>query len=491
MEFEILSHACLRVTHGATTLIVDPWLKGSAYWRSWWNYPPVDAERASALRADYVYLSHIHWDHFHGPTLRALGKQTQILIPEDRYPRMIGDLRSMGFSNVREVPHGKTVRLADDLSVTPFLFFPFTDSALVIEGGGTTLLDANDCKICGLPLRQIKRRFPCIDFVLRSHSSANTRVCHEYLDAPAQTYELVDSQEDYLRSFSNFMSAVRPRYAIPFASNHCHLHKDARRFNRWQQTPKDVRDYFARHRSETGLTTELVTMLPGSLWSESKGFSLSPESRWFSDRESQIEAYAEANRGVLDDTYVREGKVSVSIQDMRRFFERVHAHLPWFWRRRLRGRPVYFKSLSGDERGALEGRFVGKHGVAGVRGGIPGIRHEGGDARHRAASGSAIEHVQSRGYQQARQMDCDTRIHEALGLLHAHAGLRGIRDHSAAAQSDVAKPPGVDAPLAGGGGVSAAFLDHEEPEDRGQGSRAGSAARVFVSRRRSGTAVSA
>jgi len=347
MEFEILSHACLRVTHGATTLIVDPWLKGSAYWRSWWNYPPVDAERAGALRADYVYLSHIHWDHFHGPSLRALGKQTQILIPEDRYPRMIRDLRSMGFSNVREVPHGKTVRLADDLSVTPFLFFPFTDSALVIEAGGTTLLDANDCKICGLPLRQIKRRFPGIDFVLRSHSSANTRVCHEYLDAPAQTYELVDSQEDYLRSFSNFMSAVKPRYAVPFASNHCHLHKDARRFNRWQQTPKDVRDYFARYRSETGLTTELVTMLPGSIWSDGTGFSLSPESRWFSDRESQIEAYAQANQSALDDTYVREGNVSVSIQDMRRFFERVHAHLPWFWRRRLRGRPVYFKSLSG------------------------------------------------------------------------------------------------------------------------------------------------
>jgi UDP-MurNAc hydroxylase len=347
MEFEILSHAGLRVTHGATTLIVDPWLTGSAYWRSWWNYPPVDVERARALRADYVYLSHIHWDHFHGPSLRALGKQTRILVPEDRYPRMIRDLRSMGFSNVREVPHGRTVGLADDLRITPFLFFPFTDSALLIEAGGTTLLDANDCKICGLPLRQIKRRFPRIDFVLRSHSSANTRVCHEYLDAPAQTYELVDNQEDYLRSFSNFMSAVKPRYAVPFASNHCHLHKDARRFNRWQQTPKDVRDYFARYRSETGLATELVTMLPGSIWSESSGFALSPESRWFSDRESQIEAYAQANRGALGDTYAREESVSVSIQDMRRFFERVHAHLPWFWRRRLRGRHVYFKSLSG------------------------------------------------------------------------------------------------------------------------------------------------
>jgi UDP-MurNAc hydroxylase len=348
MEFEILSHACLRVTHGGYTLIVDPWLVGSAYWRSWWNYPPVDAERASGLRGDCIYLSHIHWDHFHGPSLRALGKETRVLIPEDRYTRMRRDLHSMGFKNVEEIPHGRTLEITRDFRITPFLFFPLTDSALMVEAGGTVLLDANDCKICGLPLKQIKRRFPRIDFVLRSHSSANTRVCHEYLDAPAQAYELVDDKDDYLRSFSNFMSAVKPRYAVPFASNHCHLHRDTRRFNRWQQTPKDVRDYFARHRAETGLATELVTMLPTSTWNDTTGFHLAPEAQWFFDRDGQIEAYASSNRRALDDAYSRESKVTVSAEELSRFFARVSSHLPWFWRRRLRGRPVFFKSTSGE-----------------------------------------------------------------------------------------------------------------------------------------------
>jgi len=352
MEFEVLSHACIRVTHGGYTLIVDPWLVGSAYWRSWWNYPPVDAQRASGLRGDCVYLSHIHWDHFHGPSLRALGKNTWILIPEDRYTRMRRDLHSMGFKNVEEIPHGKTVEIARDFHITPFLFFPLTDSALMIDAGGTAVLDANDCKICGLPLKQIKSRFPRIDFVLRSHSSANTRVCHEYLDAPVQGYELVDDKGDYLRSFSNFMSAVKPRYAVPFASNHCHLHRDTRRFNRWQQTPQDARDYFARYRAETGLETELVTMLPGSSWNDQNGFRLMPEAEWFSDRDGQIEAYAKANQRALDAAYALEGKVTVSLEELARYFARVGSHLPWLWRRRLSGRPVFFKSTSG-ERSAL------------------------------------------------------------------------------------------------------------------------------------------
>ncbi len=348
MEFEILSHAGLRIEHQATTLVVDPWLIGSAYWRSWWNYPPVDVERARAIRADYVYLSHIHWDHFHGPSLRMLGKDTQILIPEDRYPRMRDDLRAMGFKNVREIPHGKAFSLSADFSITPFLFFPLTDSMLAVKAENTVLLDANDCKICGLPLRHVKKLFPRVDFVLRSHSSANVRVCHEYLDRDPGRYESVDDKEGYLRSFSNFMSAIQPRYAVPCASNHCHLHREALRFNRWQQTPKDVRDYFERYRIEHGLATELVTMLPGSIWSDQNGFDLAPEADWFSNRDSRIEAYAEVNEATLADYYAAEEKVTVSETDLRKYFGRLRAHVPWFWRRRFKGRPVFFKALSGE-----------------------------------------------------------------------------------------------------------------------------------------------
>jgi UDP-MurNAc hydroxylase len=346
MEFEILSHAGLRIEHSGVGLIVDPWLIGSAYWRSWWNYPPVDMTRARGLRADFIYLTHIHWDHFHGPSLRALGKDIQILIPEDRYSRMRDDLRAMGFKRVREIPHGVSCALSADFSITPFLFFPFTDSMLAVRAGNTVLLDANDSKICGLPLRQVKRMFPSVDFVLRSHSSANTRVCHEYLDDSTENYERLDNKEDYLRSFSNFMRAVKPRYAVPFASNHCHLHRETRRFNRWQQTPKDVQDYFRGYKAANGIATELITMLPGSIWNDRTGFTLVSEARWFVDRERQIEAYANENAHKLSEYYLREGKVTVSEEDLRKYFDRLHSHVPWFWRRRFAKRPIYFNSLS-------------------------------------------------------------------------------------------------------------------------------------------------
>ena len=225
-------------------------------------------------------------------------------------------------------------------------FFPMTDSALVICAGKTVVLDANDCKICGLPLRQIKQRYPDIDFVLRSHSSANTRVCQEYLDRERRDHEGVDSKEDYLRSFANFMLAVKPRYAVPFASNHCHLHRDTLHFNRWQQTPRDVEDYFRQYKLRHGLRTELVTMLPGSVWDERSGFALSPEGRWFVDRDAAIAEYAQRNAETLSTYYASEARASVSDADVNRYFGKFFSDVPWFWRKRFAGRPVYLAAIA-------------------------------------------------------------------------------------------------------------------------------------------------
>jgi hypothetical protein len=89
-------------------------------------------------------------------------------------------------------------------------------------------------------------------------------------------------------------------------------------------------------------------MLPGSVWNDRTGFSLASEAQWFSDREGQIEAYADANAQTLARHYALEDKVIVSEADLRKYFNRLHGHIPWFWRRRFAGRPVYFNSRSGE-----------------------------------------------------------------------------------------------------------------------------------------------
>jgi len=42
---------------------------------------------------DYVYITHHHWDHFHGPTLRRLPATATILLPKAPTRHMLDDMR--------------------------------------------------------------------------------------------------------------------------------------------------------------------------------------------------------------------------------------------------------------------------------------------------------------------------------------------------------------------------------------------------------------
>ncbi|HEY5322839.1 MAG TPA: MBL fold metallo-hydrolase, partial [Caldimonas sp.] len=234
MEFRILSHAAMWVRSGGTSVVIDPWLVGSCYWRSWWNFPRAVFDEREMAAVDAVILSHLHWDHWHGPSLRKLFAGKTVLIPDEPGLRSGRDLRTIGFRGVRRLPHGKTVEIGA-LRITLYQFGRYVnDAAIVVEGEGVTLLNANDAKIAGWPLRHLVARHGPIDFAFRSHSSANARVCWR-LEGDAAY--VVDDHEHYMRSFVQFMDAVQPRYAVPFASNHCHLHDDVFAFNDMIATP--------------------------------------------------------------------------------------------------------------------------------------------------------------------------------------------------------------------------------------------------------------
>jgi UDP-MurNAc hydroxylase len=357
---QTLSHAGLRVGAGGKELLCDPWLIGSAYWRSWWNYPPVPRTLIDGLKPDFIYLTHLHWDHFHGPSLKLFSPDTQMLVPCDHYDRMRRDLKAVGMTNVRELPHGKRVELAPGLAVRSYQFSPFlTDSAIVIEAGDQIILNANDAKFAGAPLRQILNDYPRVDFCLRSHSSANARACYHVIGEPDA---VVDDVEHYLRAFALFVEKVQPRYAIPFASNNCLLHDDVFQYNPQVQTPQMARDYFARFAAERGLDTKLQIMVPGDSWHAATGFSIQ-EQDWFERRDEHLAAYQARIRPTLDRQAALEAKAKVSLSRMQRYFADIAAKTPGLLTRPLKGREVLIVARSGDVRTGFAVDLAGKGAV--------------------------------------------------------------------------------------------------------------------------------
>ncbi len=338
MQFTILSHAGLLVEHRDVRLVVDPWLLGSCYWRSWWNFPEPPAALIENLRADFVYLTHLHWDHFHGPSLRkCFAPDTTILVPKVPTRRMVEDLASLGFSNVIEMPHDSEIRLGEDFVMRSYQSGPGVDSAIVVSAGGLTLFDCNDCKLFGLPLDQITARYPSFDFVLRSYSSASPiPYCIDQYERHFPAYR---SRGDYMDEFSRFALHVNARHAIPFASNHCFLHADTLQFNDTAVSTDALVDRYSRLAAEAGLDSRCVLMPPGSRWSGEGGFEVVPFDP--ADRDNHIWAMLERHHDALQRQQVLEDSTLADYPAFERYFTAFVAAMPWPVRRWLGERYVF------------------------------------------------------------------------------------------------------------------------------------------------------
>lgn len=331
-KITFLSHASFLLETPKVRILVDPWLVGSCYWRSWWNYPPVRESLITGLKPDAIYITHFHWDHWHGPSLKKLfSKDTLIITHDEPNTRSVRDLRSIGFQNLRLLKHAERFRL-DDVEMTAYQFGLFlNDSAIVMEAQDLVILNANDCKIAGASLKYLLGRHPRIDIALRSHSSANDRVCYTIDKNDAF---MNDDPSHYTRSFKFFMDAVRPKYAVPFASNHCYLHRDVLRFNEMINDPYKLESKLRKEEKRGGW--EIKVALSGDSYSLDTGFIIDASNRkFFEEKDKHIVEYAESNKDRLDRFYNLELQTTITPKILQMFEAQIRA-IPWWSRFRFR-----------------------------------------------------------------------------------------------------------------------------------------------------------
>jgi UDP-MurNAc hydroxylase len=302
----------------------------------------VPKDLIESLHPDFVYLTHIHWDHFQGVSLRRFDRATPVFVPKspsDR--RMVDDLTGIGFSDVIEVAHGESMRLDPGFTITSYHFGHCPDSVLVAECEGVTVLDANDAKVMGRPLKQILESHAPVDFVLRSHSSANSRVCYEIVDQPSTS---VDDLDAYARDFAAFARATGARHAIPFASNHCYLHDETFRFNDSVTTPVAV----AARCAEDPETPPVTVMVSGDRWSAEQGFELAPND-YFTNRRERVREYRDSQVAKLEAAASREREAQFDMEAVERYFSAFFAALPFLLRLAFRGTPVVWALYAGEQ----------------------------------------------------------------------------------------------------------------------------------------------
>ena len=339
MRVTVIGHAGLYIESGATTVLVDPWLSGSCYWRSWWHFPPSPAPEDQWLRPTHLYLTHHHFDHFHYPSLRRIARGTRVLIPRFGNDAMPEELARLGFDDVVEMPHGRTLDLGR-LQLTSFQY-GFDDSALVVVDRDATVVDLNDCKLRSDDLRGLRQRFGRPDLMLKSHSWAQGYP-NCYTAEDPDDLELL-SRQSYVADFLDSTRALEPRDAAPFASMVCFLHPETWERNDDVVTPVEVADAFEQ---EPVPGTRLVLMKPGDRWEHDTAFTSDPGD-FYTNRQSWLEKLRAEAAPAVERSLREESERTIAPDRLTAYFTEFLRSVPRAGRLLVR-RPVVVKVREQD-----------------------------------------------------------------------------------------------------------------------------------------------
>ncbi len=144
-----VGHAGLFIETHAGSVLCDPWVT-PAFFGSWFPFPDNgDLDWEALGRCDYLYISHLHRDHFDAQLLvRHVRKDATVLLPEYPTDELERELTQLGFHDFLRTESGVPVE-RDGLrimitSLTGPSDGPIGDSALSLDDGRTVLLNQND-----------------------------------------------------------------------------------------------------------------------------------------------------------------------------------------------------------------------------------------------------------------------------------------------------------------------------------------------------------
>ena len=151
MRVTFLGHAGMYVETEGGTVLCDPWFT-PAYFGSWFPFPRNDRlDPAAFARPDYLYISHLHHDHFDPEWLAEhVDKTATVLLPAFELDHLERALRDLGFTEFVHTEHAKPVQLGAlevaILAMTAPADGPAGDSALVLADSTARLLNQNDAR---------------------------------------------------------------------------------------------------------------------------------------------------------------------------------------------------------------------------------------------------------------------------------------------------------------------------------------------------------
>jgi len=217
-----IASACLVVSTTDLRILCDPWFTDGIYEGSWYTYPKIEDPIDLIGDVDYVYISHIHPDHY-DPTFlhnyfRRFGTK-QLLIPNiypnhllkkatlDGFQAKVVEGFDVGNTKISIIPN-ETGSVSD------------IDSALVVTHRGMSFLNLNDNVFNESQNQVIHDLVEDLRFAAIGYSPAGPYPQTYFNDVESLTLESRKIRELSIGKFLTYLHEFQPQAALPFAGQY-------------------------------------------------------------------------------------------------------------------------------------------------------------------------------------------------------------------------------------------------------------------------------
>jgi UDP-MurNAc hydroxylase len=228
-----LGHAGLFIETSSGSVLCDPWVN-PAFFASWFPFPDNSGLDWDTFgRADYLYVSHLHRDHFDPELLRRhVRKNITVLLPDYPTDELERELAALGFHTFLRTRSGVPVDCAGlrimITSLTGPSDGPIGDSALSLDDGRTVILNQNDAH----PLDIDKlREFGTVHGYFTQFSGAIWWPMVYDLPQPARKEFARRKRVGQTHRALRYIDAVRAAHVFPNAGPPCFLAEELFEFN--------------------------------------------------------------------------------------------------------------------------------------------------------------------------------------------------------------------------------------------------------------------
>jgi UDP-MurNAc hydroxylase len=281
-------------------ILCDPWLVDGELYGSWNHYPPIDFQSKKFNDVDFIYLSHIHQDHFSKKTLSKLNKDIPIVIHNYASKVLRDNIKRMGFK-VNELNHNDRTHLKNQVFINilaadncdPSICYKYfgcapleskygstsIDTMSVIDDQDSVLVNTNDCpfELAFTAATTIKKKYSKIDMLLVGYTSASAYPQCFILSEDEKIKQKKLLQQNFLKKAENYVNLLKPNFFMPFAGRYILAGKLAP-LNDYRGVTEldDAFDYFTNSTSIDIEKSRCIVLNPGSSFDMETGQSSEP-----------------------------------------------------------------------------------------------------------------------------------------------------------------------------------------------------------------------